>query len=186
MVDALASRASFARPTTIDTLFHRARPNLKETQKGSEEKEGGMTSFKRLVLLLLIGLSPSTMLAQARPSGANTPSGSMCIASVTPPNSEQKSLSNPAGGNPISSYSVQIDKRKPVITSNDKSISISGLAVGRRHLVKIFGDGRPIESFGFRFSGFSTTKLCLWFNTLYETWQLWDARDGGAKCRCNR
>jgi len=145
-----------------------------------------MTSFKRLVLLLLIGLSPSTMLAQARPSGANTPSGSMCIASVTPPNSEQKSLSNPAGGNPISSYSVQIDKRKPVITSNDKSISISGLAVGRRHLVKIFGDGRPIESFGFRFSGFSTTKLCLWFNTLYETWQLWDARDGGAKCRCNR
>lgn len=161
------------------------RLNIRNT-KGNEEKEAGMTSPKVLVLLLLLGLSPSTMLGQARPSGANALSGSMCIASVTPPNSEQKSLTNPSGGNRISSYSVQIDKRKPVTTQNDKSISISGLAVSRRHLVKIFGDGRPVESFEFRFSGFSTTKLCLWFNSLYETWQLWDARDGGAKCRCDR
>ena len=145
-----------------------------------------MTSFRGLVLLLLLGLWPSTMRGQARSSGPNAPSGSMCIASVTPPNSGQKSLANPSGGNRIASYSVQIDKRKPVITSNDKSISISSLEVGRKHLVKIFGDERQIESFGFRFSEFSTTKLCLWFNALYETWQLWDARDGGAKCRCNR
>ena len=143
-----------------------------------------MTSLKGLLLLLL--LWPSTMRGQARSTGAKASSGSVCIATVTPPNSGQKSLANPAGGNRISSYSVQVDKRKPLITSKDKSINISSLAVDGRHVVKIFGDGRPIESFRFTFSEFSTRKLCLWFNALYETWQLWDAKHGGAKCNCNR
>lgn len=143
--------------------------------------------MKVLVLLSLLLLWPSrsTVQSQTRPSGAKVSSGSICIATVMPPNSGQKSLANPSGGNRISSYSVQVDKRKPFSTSKDKSINISGLAVDRRHFVKIFGDGRSIASFGFTFSKFSTTKVCLWFNALYETWQLWDARDGGAKCRCN-
>ena len=143
-----------------------------------------MTSFKGLLLLLL--LWPSTMRGQARSTGAKASSGSVCIATVTPPSSGQKSLSNPAGGNRISSYSIQVDKRKPLIASKDRSINIPSLAVDRRHLLKIFGDGKPVESFWFSFSEFSTTKLCLWFKPLYETWQLWDAKDGGAKCNCNR
>lgn len=144
--------------------------------------------MKVFVLLLLLVLWPSRwiMQAQTRPSGAKVSSGSICLATVNPPNSSEKSLANPSGGNRISSYSVQVDRRKPLTTSKDKSINISGLAVDRRHLVKIFGDGRPIESFSFTFSKFSTTKLCLWFNALYETWSLWDAKDGGAKCGCNR
>ncbi len=145
-----------------------------------------MISPKALVLLLLLGLWPLSMQCQTRSSNAKPSSGSICIATVTPPKSGQKSLANPSGGNRISSYSVQVDKTRPLIISKHRSINISGVAVDRRHLVKIFGDARPIASFRFGFSEFSTTKLCLWFNALYETWQLWDAKDGGLKCRCNR
>ena len=145
-----------------------------------------MISPKALALLLLLGLWPLTMRGQTRSTSAKPLSGSICIATVTPPNSGEKSLANPSGGNRISSYSVQVDKTKRLIISKDKSVNISGVAVDRRHLVKIFGDGRPIASFRFGFSEFSTTKLCLWFNALYETWQLWDAKDGGLKCRCGR
>lgn len=136
--------------------------------------------MKTLVLLLLLVFWP------LRETVHGQTSGSICLATITPPNSEEKSLANPSGGNRIASYSVQIDKRKALTASKDKSINVSGLAVGTRHLVKIFGDGKPVESFRFSFSDFSTTKLCLWFNSLYQTWQLWDAKDGGAKCKCNR
>ena len=139
-----------------------------------------------LLLLLVLWLSRGTVQAQTPSRGSKVSSGSICLATITPPNSQEKSLANPSGGNRISSYSVQVDKRKRLTTSKDKSINVSGLAVDRRHLVKIFGDGRAVESFWFNFSEFSTTKLCLWFNALYETWQLWDAKDGGAKCKCNR
>lgn len=141
--------------------------------------------MKILVLLLALGLSPCTILAQRRPSTTKASTGSICIATVRPSNAEQKSLANPSGGNRFSSYSVQVDKRRPVV-AKDKPINMSGLAVGTRHLVKIVGDSEHVQSFWFRFSEFSTTGLCLWFNALYETWQLWDAKDGGSKCRCNR
>jgi hypothetical protein len=147
-----------------------------------------MTFLRILTLLLLLLLWPSRLpiQGQTRPSGAKVTSGSICIATVTPPNSGQKSLANPSGGNRIASYSIQIDKGKPLTTSKDKSINVSGLAVEKRHLVRIFGDGKLVESFWFAFSEFSTNKLCLFFKPLYETWQLWDAKDGGAWCRCNR
>jgi len=144
--------------------------------------------MKILFLLLLLVFWPSrgTLHGQSPSPRSTVSSGSICIATIAPANSEQKSLANPSGGNRISSYSVQVDKRKAFNTSKDKSINVSGLAVDRRHLVKIFGDGRPVESFWFNFSQFSSPKLCLWFNSLYQTWQLWDAKDGGAKCKCNR
>ena len=145
-----------------------------------------MRKVARIVVLALLlqiaNPAPFALIAQTR----KVSSGSICIATVTPPNSEQKSLANPSGGNRISTYSIKVNKRSPVTASRDKSINVSGLAVDRKHLVQILGDGRPVESFRFSFSKFSTTELCLWFNALYETWQLWDGKDGGAKCRCGR
>jgi hypothetical protein len=144
--------------------------------------------MKILVFLLPLVLWPSLLTVQGQtPSSAlKASSGSICLAAIAPPNSGEKSLANPSGGNRISAYSVQLDRRKAITISKNKSINVSGVAVDKRHLVKIFGDGKVTQSFWFRFSEFTTTKLCLWFNPLYETWQLWDAKDGGAKCSCRR
>jgi hypothetical protein len=133
---------------------------------------------------LILVLTNISAFGQAPSAGSNASAGSICIASVTPPNAGEKSLGNPSGGNRVSSYSVQIDKRSSVIASNEKAVFVPGLAIGRKHLVKIYGDGKLLESFWFKFSEYSSKELCLWFGALYETWHLWDAKDGGAKCRC--
>ena len=37
-------------------------------------------------------------------------------------------------------------------------------------------NGKPQQSFRFRFSEFKTKELCLFINDLYQTAQLWEAR----------
>jgi len=110
--------------------------------------------------------------------------GSICIAPTDKPASGEKSLANPSGGNLISTYSIQVDKMSPVVASNERPVRISSIATGRKHLVKIIGDGKVRQSFWFNFSTFKTKDLCLFFNSLYETWSLWDGKEGRAICRC--
>ena len=134
-----------------------------------------------LTLGLLISVQAQTQ-RNSRSVSANA--GSVCIAPVPRPTSGEKSLYNPTGGNSISVYSVRIDDRLPVVTSDSSPLKISGLAPRRKHLVKIIGDGELKESFRFKFSSYSSNKLCLWFKPLYETWTLWEAKNSGAECQC--
>jgi hypothetical protein len=128
-----------------------------------------------LIILPLLGVAVHAQSKHA---------GSICIASPDRPTSGEKSLANPAGGNPISTYSIQIDKMSPVVASNERPVRISSIATDRKHLVKFIGDGKTVLSFWFNFSTFKTRDLCLFFNSLYETWSLWDGKEGHAICRC--
>ena len=134
-----------------------------------------MKYFVELILLLSLAVAVHAQTKAA---------GSMCIAPADKPTSGEKSLANPAGGNKISTYSIQVDKLSPVVVSNDRPVRISSLATSRKHLVKIIGDGKVVQSFWFNFSAFKTKDLCLFFNSLYETWSLWDGKEGRAICRC--
>jgi hypothetical protein len=111
-------------------------------------------------------------------------SGAICIAPVARPTAGEKSLSNSTGGNHVSSYTVQVDDKPAVVTSDEKGLRVTGLPTGKRHLVKIYGDGKLLHSFRFTYADYRSSELCLWFNPLYETWSLWKAKDAGAKCRC--
>src|SRR5947209_17091959 len=144
------------------------------------------TATVKLVLLVLGLLTSVQSQAQMRRDSrrVRTNAGSVCIAPVPRPTSGEKSLYNPTGGNSISVYSVRIDDRLPVVTSDSSPLKISGLAPRRKHLVKIIGDGELKESFRFKFSSYSSNKLCLWFKPLYETWTLWEAKNSGAECQC--
>jgi len=128
-----------------------------------------------LIMLLLLSVSVH---AQSKATG------SICIAPPDKPTSGEKSLANPAGGNRISSYSIQVDKMSPVVASSNRPVRISSIGTGRKHLVKIMGDGKVVQSFRFNFSTFKTNDLCLFFNSLYETWSLWDGKEGRTICRC--
>ena len=128
-----------------------------------------------LIILLSFGVAVH---AQSKAAG------SICIAAPDKPTSGEKSLANAAGGNPISTYSIQIDRMSRVVASNDGPVRISSIATGRKHRVKIIGDGKLVQSFWFNFSTFKTKDLCLFFNSLYETWSLWDGKEGRAICRC--
>jgi len=110
--------------------------------------------------------------------------GSICIAPPGRPTTGEKSLANPAGGNTISTYSIQVDKMSTVVASNDRPVRISSISTSRKHLVKIIGDGKVVQSFWMNFGRFKTKDLCLFFNSLYETWSLWDGKGSRAICTC--
>ena len=131
--------------------------------------------------LLVLGLATPFQSTQGQTKSAN---GSICVAAPEPPNTGEKGLGNPAGGNRISTYTIQINKLPATVASNAKAVRLGPFSTGRKHLVKIFGDGKLMHSFWFSFGKFRTNELCLWFNSLYETWQLWGVKGAGAKCKC--
>lgn len=132
--------------------------------------------------LVVVGLLVGSAIAQSKSSSRG--SGSICIAPTDRPTKGEKSLSNPAGGNPVSQYSIQVDNMTPVVASNEKPIRIASISKSRKHVVKIFGDGELKESFRLDFNKYQTSVLCLFFKSLYETWSLWDGREGRAICKC--
>ncbi|HMC32168.1 MAG TPA: hypothetical protein VKL99_15145 [Candidatus Angelobacter sp.] len=136
-----------------------------------------------LALLLTILNGTGHLYFQAAPSPAT---GSICIAAVEAPNTGEKSLSNPAGGNRIQHYAVRIDDLPLVHTDSKHGFRTPPLEYARKHRVRIIGDGKPVASFYFKFDEFKTNNLCLFMNTLYETWQLWDMKETGRWCSCRR
>ena len=110
--------------------------------------------------------------------------GTICVSAVPKPNSEAMSLANPAGGNRIFNYSIQVDNGaiKPVAQKN--GARITGLALKQSHLLKIRRDGKIVQSFRFTFEKEGSNHLCLWFKSLYETWLLWTVKEAGNKCAC--
>ncbi|HWS54000.1 MAG TPA: hypothetical protein VN228_07735 [Pyrinomonadaceae bacterium] len=141
---------------------------------------------KSLLSMLALALAaPGVSPAGAQPR-RRAGTGTVCVAPATPPPEGVgvRSLATPAGEPRARAYKVQIDGRPAVETSGASGVKIGGLALGRRHLVKIYGDGKLLESFRFRFADYSSRELCLWFKSMYETWSLWEAKNGGAECRC--
>ena len=124
----------------------------------------------RIIPLVRAGLiAVSPCLATARDTG------SVCIASVI---HGEKSVTKPA-----QSYAMQIDERVPV-TLTGHAVEFGQLALARKHLVKVTGDGKPVTSFHFSFADYQTHDLCLWQNDLYLTWSLNDVEATGKICTC--
>lgn len=65
-----------------------------------------------------------------------------------------------------------------------QSVKVEGLDTAVQHRVIVLCNGKPQQSFGFRFSEFETKELCLFINGFYKTVQLWsDKRCPWCKCR---
>jgi len=114
--------------------------------------------------------------------------GSICLLSIPEPTAEDKSLYNYAGGNPPPEYSVQFGSGSIVQFPHSpkgagRGILITTMPVDETYLVRIRHQGKPIESFRFRFDTEDRGKLCLFLNALYLTWQLWTV-DRLPSCRC--
>jgi hypothetical protein len=133
-------------------------------------------------MLPLCAVAQKKRAASVRPAA-----GSICIAVMPRPTSGEVSLSNPTGGNRNFNFSVQVDDLPVKEVSFDSGELIGGLSLGKSHLVKIRRDRELVQSFRFTFRKFSSRDLCLWFKPLYETWQLWEAKEStAARCECER
>jgi hypothetical protein len=109
---------------------------------------------------------------------------SLCIGKVEYGNSAEKSLANPAGGNPTAEYRISVDRREEVIASADHARVVSGLSMNERHTVRVFQGTKQIQSFSFRFRDLEMERACLLFKPLNQTWDLWESNRAKSACDC--
>jgi hypothetical protein len=107
---------------------------------------------------------------------AQNSGGTICVVPNSP---EPPTRISPGGYYNPATLLVKIDKRDAVPWPHKKSIKIEGLDLKKRHLVVLTSDGKPIQSFWFRFSGYN---LCVSFDG-YQGVQLQNA-DGHPGCKC--
>jgi hypothetical protein len=144
-----------------------------------------LISSKQLLQLAIIGaLAQVRAYPQADANATAATQGSLCVMAVTPPNSGEKSLANPAGGNLVKQYAVKVDKSPPIPGLPGQGVPVPPLLLGESHVVRVFGDGKQVESFRFRFEDYSTNELCLVFDEFYATWKLLNCEDAGTWGAC--
>lgn len=78
--------------------------------------------------------------------------------------------------------SIRVDKGKPVLWPHKRSLKIGGLDLKERHLLVVISDGKPVQSFWFRFAQFTTVDLCVSFDG-YQGVQLYEKKVPVCKCR---
>lgn len=107
------------------------------------------------------------------------PGAVLCIAPIS---DHPSKLASPGGMYNPATLSLRIDKREPLRWPHKESFKIEGLDSAARHLIVVISDGKPIQSFWFRFSQFETTTLCMSFDG-YQGVQLHDDKDS-PQCKC--
>ena len=131
---------------------------------------------------LAIVLSSIVALSSLATGTART--GTVCIAPVTDA-MIAADRGDPRGPSPRRDFhfNVQFDNGKRVDVPRVKGLPMSGLAIGKRHLVRIRDGEKLIESFFFTFKDRGSTNLCLSYGPWYETWDL-SAPGRRRWCRC--
>jgi hypothetical protein len=80
---------------------------------------------------------------------------------------------------------LTVDSLKPMPWPTRESLSLNGLDLEASHRVVLLCDGKPKQSFKFRFSELKRNKACLFMNDLYATPQLWQLDRHAPFCKCN-
>jgi hypothetical protein len=110
---------------------------------------------------------------------ADPETGSVCVAQV-PAKPDPRS----ASGLFCSSEKLSLKIDATTIDWPIKeSVRIDALNTSVKHRVAVLCDHKPQQSFGFRFSDFKTTELCLFLNDLYKTVQLQEIKQC-PWCKC--
>jgi hypothetical protein len=108
------------------------------------------------------------------PVVAQHPSGAVCVAPIQhePPSTD----ATPSLFCRSANISLRIDSQNVIPWPKDKSIRVTGLDLNGSHRVVVLCDGKPHQSFKFRFSEYLGAKACLFLNDLYWTAQLWEPK----------
>ena len=112
---------------------------------------------------------------------ADSDSGSLCVAPFLV---EPDHRAAPGLFCEPQKLSLKIDTQPAMPWPLKQNVKVDGLDAGVRHKVVVFCDGRPQQSFTFRFSEYAARELCLFLNDLYKTVQLTEAkRSPWCKCK---
>jgi hypothetical protein len=121
------------------------------------------------------------MLFVGRAANAEQGDCSMCVARVPaqPPVTSAPGLLCESGR-----LSLQVGAQPSIPWPQTDGVRIELPAAGRSYRVTVLCDGKPQQSFRFRFSEFKSKDLCLFINDFYQTIQRWEAgRSPWCKCK---
>lgn len=110
---------------------------------------------------------------------AQSPSGSVCVAPV--PKVWKPQALPPGIRCESSNITVSFDGEASVKWPQSRSLLIDSLDISRRHRVVVSCNGRPQQSFQFRFDA-PPVRMCLFLNDLYNTVNLWPAPAPSCTC----
>jgi hypothetical protein len=135
-------------------------------------------------LVLVVALSVVGNARRSPNSGAphdSTPheTGTVC---VLPNSAEPPTRISPGGEFNPSTLTISIDQQPPVAWPHKRTVKIENLTLSERHLIVLTSDGKRIQSFGFRFSDYKDTKLCVSYDG-YQGVQFGD-KYNTFWCRC--
>jgi len=122
---------------------------------------------RRLTRIVLVTAGLAGLALSAEREG-----GSICVAPAPEkpdPRSAPGLFCNPE------KLSLRIDETTMEWPTKE-SAKIGTLNITARHRLVVLCDGKPQQSFGFRFSEFKSTELCVFLNDLYKTVQLWEVK----------
>jgi hypothetical protein len=128
----------------------------------------------KIVVLIAISLLASLAFAQQHDRA-----GTVCVLPNSP---DPPTRISPGGDYNPSTLTISIDSQKPVLWPHTQIVKIEELDLTERHLIVLRSDGKRIQSFRFRFSGYKDTKLCVSFDG-YQGVQFGDKNDMYG-CRC--
>jgi len=104
-------------------------------------------------------------------ASAEPKTGSVCVAPVNRHPDATSELLCSSG-----ELSLKIDDFERMAWPKQDGVKIDTLDATKRHRVVVYCNGKPQQSFTFRFSGNKSRRLCLFLNDLYGTAQLWEAK----------
>jgi hypothetical protein len=133
--------------------------------------------FCGLILVLLSWLAVASF-------GDERETGTLCLA---PLRNAPIAIYPPSGRSPFclitGKAKVKIDNRQSLDWPNDKELKIAGLDLAGPHRIVIVCDGKPVQTFRFRFSQKDNKRVCLLINDFYGWAQFFEPK-GALGCPC--
>jgi hypothetical protein len=93
------------------------------------------------------------------PTESNNERGSICVLPNSP---EPATRISPGGEYNPKTLTLRIDE--PIRWPHKKPVLMEGLDLTANHLVVLASDGKPIQSFRFKFSEDDDAKLCIYYD----------------------
>ena len=116
-----------------------------------------------------------TLATSAVPTSADAKEGMLCV--IPDPPGCCRMITVPFD---LKTLMFRIDNREKTPWPQKTGLKIEGLSLAEKHLVVVYSDGKPIQSFRFRFPN-NETELCL----LFDGYGGPDLRHMSRLCHCN-
>jgi hypothetical protein len=116
-------------------------------------REEAMRRVEYAAVIVLLAL------LTALPTSAEPKTGMLCVIPDPPGCCDRVTIPFD-----LKTLMFRIDNGNKTPWPQKVGLRVEGLSLGEKHFVVVYSDGKPIQSFRFRFTDYKETELCLLFD----------------------